>query len=65
MDKRRIYRNFTRKGRRMGTYRAVADVAEAMQEDLGEQICAYLEKELESAARRSGPLKSSKVMSRP
>ncbi|KAL9015211.1 MAG: hypothetical protein Q9180_008894 [Flavoplaca navasiana] len=48
--------NFTRKGRRMGTYRAVADVAEAMQEDLGDHICTYLEKEFEFAARRSGPL---------
>ncbi|KAL8902021.1 MAG: hypothetical protein Q9192_000234 [Flavoplaca navasiana] len=49
--------NFTRKGRRMGTYRTPADVAEATQEDLGDNICAYSEKGFESAARRSGPLK--------
>lgn len=56
MDTHRVYSNFTGKGRRMGTYRAVADIAEAMQEDLADNICVCSEKELESAVRRSGPL---------
>ncbi|KAL8897133.1 MAG: hypothetical protein Q9207_007361 [Kuettlingeria erythrocarpa] len=48
---------FIRKGRRMGTYRAVADITEAMIEDLGENICAYSEKELAVALKRRGPIK--------
>lgn len=48
---------FTRKGRRMGTYRAIADIADAMKGDLGENFCAYLQKELAAALKRRGPIK--------
>ncbi|KAL8839788.1 MAG: hypothetical protein Q9170_001599 [Blastenia crenularia] len=48
---------FTRKGRRMDTYRAIADIAEAMKGDLGEDTCAYSEKELAAALKRGGPIK--------
>lgn len=44
-------------GRQMGTYRAIADVAEAMREDLGEDCCAYSDKELATALKRKGPIK--------
>ena len=36
------------KGRQLGKYRAVVDLAEAIRYDLGNDICAYSEKELES-----------------
>lgn len=41
----------------MGTYRAIADMAEAMREDLEEYISAYSEQELEAALNRRGPVK--------
>lgn len=47
----------TRVGRRMGTYRAIADVAEAMREDLGPNLCAYSDKELAHALKTQGRLK--------
>lgn len=46
-----------RKGRRMGTYRAIVDISEAMREDLGPNLCAYSEKELTDAVRKKAPLK--------
>jgi hypothetical protein len=36
------------KGRQLGKYRAVVDLAEAIRYDLGNDICAYSEKELEN-----------------
>ncbi|KAL8826977.1 MAG: hypothetical protein Q9191_003464 [Dirinaria sp. TL-2023a] len=48
---------FTRVGRRMGTYRAIADIAEAMREDLGPNLCAYSDKELAHALKTQGRLK--------
>jgi hypothetical protein len=35
-----------RKGRSLGRYRAVADLAEAMQTSLGREFCAYSDDEL-------------------
>ncbi|KAI4253452.1 MAG: hypothetical protein L6R42_007577 [Xanthoria sp. 1 TBL-2021] len=49
--------DFTRKGRRMGTYRAIADVAEAIREDLGEYISASSEQDQGTALKRRGPVK--------
>ena len=46
-----------KKGRRMGIYRAIADVAEVMREDLGPNLCAYSEAELTAAVRKQGPIK--------
>lgn len=46
-----------RAGRRMGTYRAIADISEAMREDLGDNLCAYSDRELASAVKRRGPVK--------
>ena len=48
---------FTRVGRRMGTYRAIADIAEAMREDLGPNLCAYSDKELANALKTQGRVK--------
>jgi hypothetical protein len=36
------------KGRQLGKYRVVVDLAEAIRYDLGNDICAYSEKELDS-----------------
>ena len=44
-------------GRRMGIYRAIADVSEAMHEDLGSNLCGYSDKELERAVKKQGPVK--------
>jgi len=44
-------------GRRMGTYRAIADISEAMREDLGPNLCGYPEKELAAAVKRQRPVK--------
>ena len=41
----------------MGRYRVMANVAEAMQENLGDKMCDRSEKEVEAALRRSGTLK--------
>ena len=46
-----------RKGRRMGTYRAIADIAAVMREDLGPNLCAYSEAELTAAVRKQRPIK--------
>ena len=46
-----------RKRRRMGTYRAIADISEAMREDLGRNLCAYSEDELRKAVRKQGFIK--------
>ena len=47
----------TKVGRRMGTYRAIADIAEAMREDLGPNLCAYSDKELANALKMQGRVK--------
>lgn len=44
-------------GRRMGTYRAIADISEAMREDLGPNLCGYPEKELAAAVKGRRPVK--------
>lgn len=44
-------------GRRMGTYRAIADISEVMREDLGPNLCGYPEKELAAAVKRRRPVK--------
>lgn len=44
-------------GRRMGTYRAIADISEAMREDLGPNLCGYPEKDLAAAVKRQRPVK--------
>ena len=47
-----------RSGRRIrGPFRAVADLAEAMREVLGDQTCAYTEAELASALQRQPGLR--------
>ena len=44
-------------GRRMGIYRAILDISEAIREDLGPNLCAYSEAELAAALKKLGPLK--------
>ena len=44
-------------GRRMGPYRAIRDISEAMREDLGPNLCGYSEKELAAAVQKQGPVK--------
>lgn len=46
-----------KKGRRLGKYRAAMDMAEAVGQDLGPNICAYNDKQLEKALRRRPPIK--------
>ncbi len=46
-----------RKRRRLGLWRAVADISEAMREELGPNICAYDENELSKALSKKPPLK--------
>jgi hypothetical protein len=46
------------KGRQLGKYRAVVDLAEAIRYDLGNDICAYSEKELESELAKFSGVKS-------
>ncbi|KAL9122368.1 MAG: hypothetical protein Q9187_001085 [Circinaria calcarea] len=46
-----------RKGRRMGVYRGMVDIAEAIKENLGTDLCAYSEAELAAAVKRQGPIK--------
>ena len=46
-----------RKGRRMGVYRGMVDISEAIKEDLGTDLCAYSEGELAAAVQRQGPIK--------
>ena len=48
---------FCRKGRRMGIYRSIVDISEAIREDLRPNLCAYSEKELTAAIKRQPPLK--------
>lgn len=48
---------FCKKGRRMGTYRAIVDIAEAIREDLGENLAAYSEEELAAALRQQSKIK--------
>ncbi|KAJ9630871.1 hypothetical protein H2203_001396 [Taxawa tesnikishii (nom. ined.)] len=43
-----------RKGRTMGTWRAIADLAEAMKEELGPHTGAYSESELQNALSKRG-----------
>ena len=46
-----------KKGRRLGLWRAVADISEAMREELGPNICAYSEQELAEALKNKPPIK--------
>ncbi|PMD18329.1 hypothetical protein NA56DRAFT_706936 [Hyaloscypha hepaticicola] len=46
-----------KKGRRLGLWRAIADISEAMREELGPNICTYLEKELAEALKNKPPIK--------
>jgi hypothetical protein len=46
-----------KKGRRLGLWRAVADISEAMREELGPNICAYSESELTEALKNRPPIK--------
>ncbi|KUJ15194.1 uncharacterized protein LY89DRAFT_783392 [Mollisia scopiformis] len=46
-----------RKGRRLGQYRAMLDVVECIQEDLGMNICAYSEQELQEELKKKGGIK--------
>ncbi|KAE9367622.1 hypothetical protein N431DRAFT_383412 [Stipitochalara longipes BDJ] len=46
-----------KKGRRLGLWRAIADISEAMREELGPNICAYSESELEEALRNRPPVR--------
>jgi len=46
-----------RKGRRLGVWRAVADISEAMREELGPDICAYDEWELNEALSKKKSIK--------
>jgi hypothetical protein len=46
-----------KKGRRLGLWRAIADISEAMREELGPNICAYSEKELAEALKNTPPIK--------
>lgn len=48
---------FCKMGRRMGVYRAIVDIAEAIREDLGPHLSAYSEEELAAAIRKQGKLK--------
>lgn len=48
---------FCKKGRRMGVYRAIVDVAEVIREDLGPNLAAYSEGELAAALRQQSPIK--------
>jgi hypothetical protein len=45
------------KGRQLGKYRAVVDLAEAIRHDLGNDICAYSEKELDNELAKSSGVK--------
>jgi hypothetical protein len=47
---------FCKKGRQMGVYRAIVDIAEAIREDLGPNLAAYSE-ELSAALHQQGPIK--------
>ncbi|KAE9367226.1 hypothetical protein N431DRAFT_472230 [Stipitochalara longipes BDJ] len=40
------------KGRKLGTWRTILDLAESLNRDLGPQTCAYTEKEIEDAIKR-------------
>ncbi|KAI9877080.1 MAG: hypothetical protein M1830_004855 [Pleopsidium flavum] len=46
-----------RKGRRLGKYRAAMDMAEAVTQELGPDICAYKDKELEKTLKSRPPLR--------
>jgi hypothetical protein len=48
---------FYRTRRRLGTWRAITDIAEAMREALGPDICAYSEEELYEALEKKAPVK--------
>ncbi len=41
----------------MGMYRAIADISEAMREDLGPNLCAFLDAELTVAVRKQRPIR--------
>lgn len=48
---------FCKKGRRMGVYRAIVDIAEVIREDLGPNLAAYSEAELSAALHQQGRIK--------
>ena len=47
---------FCRKRRRLGLWRAIADISEAMRDALGPNICAYTEHELADALSQHPPI---------
>jgi hypothetical protein len=46
-----------KKGRRLGLWRAISDISEAMREELGPNICAYSESELAEVLKNRPPIK--------
>lgn len=48
---------FCQKGRRMGVYRAIIDIAEVIRQDLGPNLAAYSEGQLVAALRQQGRIK--------
>ena len=52
----------TRKGRTMGTWRAVADLAEAMMMELGPHANAYSDKQLGKVLENRPPIKYDSVV---
>jgi len=46
-----------KKGRRLGKYRAAMDMAEAVTEELGPDICAYKDEELEKTLKSRPPIR--------
>jgi hypothetical protein len=52
-----INSEFCKKGRRLGLWRSIADISEAMREELGPNICAYTELELYAALANRPPVK--------
>jgi len=45
-----------KKRRRLGLWRAIADISEAMREELGPNLCAYSEEELAGALQKRPPI---------
>jgi hypothetical protein len=45
-----------KKGRRLGLWRAIADISKVMREELGPNICAYSESELAEALKKRPPV---------
>lgn len=48
---------FCKKKRFLGVWRAIADLSEAMREDLGPNVCAYSNKEIGKVLEKRPPIK--------